>query len=139
MSNASLLQDHEIEVRAATIKDISSFVDLVGPPTFASEVMPHVLALLQDVNLVGVTQRFITRAFHESQNTQGIWFSLFTTAITMDCAQWDMILELSLFVGFFCSKVILIFGTDLPHLWRESEKLARTKGGCSEFRVCNCS
>lgn len=50
---ASLLQDHETEVRAATIKDISSFVDLVGPPTFASEVMPYVLALLQDVNLVG--------------------------------------------------------------------------------------
>lgn len=49
---ASLLQDHETEVRAATIKDISSFVDLVGPPTFASEVMPYVLALLQDVNLV---------------------------------------------------------------------------------------
>lgn len=54
--NGSLLQDHEIEVRAATIKDISSFVDLVGPPTFASEVMPHVLALLQDVNLVGVAK-----------------------------------------------------------------------------------
>lgn len=50
----SLLQDHETEVRAATIKDISSFVDLVGAPTFASEVMPYVLALLQDVNLVGV-------------------------------------------------------------------------------------
>lgn len=52
VSNASLLQDHETEVRAATIKDISSFVDLVGPATFASEVMPYVLALLQDVNLV---------------------------------------------------------------------------------------
>lgn len=36
------------------IKDISSFVDLVGPSTFASEVMPYVLALLQDVNLVRV-------------------------------------------------------------------------------------
>lgn len=55
---ASLLQDHETEVRAATIKDISSFVDLVGPPTFASEVMPYVLALLQDVNLVGVVQGY---------------------------------------------------------------------------------
>lgn len=55
-THASLLQDHETEVRAATIKDISSFVDLVGPPTFASEVMPYVLALLQDVNLVGVVQ-----------------------------------------------------------------------------------
>lgn len=51
-SKRSLLQDHETEVRAATIKDISSFVDLVGPSTFANEVMPHVLALLQDVNLV---------------------------------------------------------------------------------------
>lgn len=48
----SLLQDHETEVRAAIIKDISSFVDLVGASTFASEVMPYVLALLQDVNLV---------------------------------------------------------------------------------------
>jgi len=56
---ASLLQDHETEVRAATIKDISSFVDLVGPPTFASEVMPYVLALLQDVNLVSVVQRHV--------------------------------------------------------------------------------
>lgn len=55
-SNASLLQDHETEVRAATIKDISSFVDLVGPPTFASEVMPYVLALLQDVNLVRILE-----------------------------------------------------------------------------------
>lgn len=52
--NASLLQDHETEVRAATIKDIASFVDLVGPAAFASEVMPYVLALMQDVNLVRV-------------------------------------------------------------------------------------
>ena len=58
MSKRSLLQDHETEVRAATIKDISSFVDLVGAATFAREVMPYVLALLQDVNLVRFVQTF---------------------------------------------------------------------------------
>lgn len=41
-------------MRAATIKDISNYVDLVGPITFVNEVMPYVLALLQDVNQVGV-------------------------------------------------------------------------------------
>ena len=50
----SLLQDHETEVRAAIIKDIAGVVDLVGPSTFASDVMPYVLALLQDVNQVSI-------------------------------------------------------------------------------------
>lgn len=63
----SLLQDHETEVRAATIKDISAFVDLVGPATFATEVMPYVLALLQDVNLVRLL--YFRRTVYPSMTT----------------------------------------------------------------------
>lgn len=73
MSKCSLLQDHETEVRAATIKDISSFVDLVGAATFAREVMPYVLALLQDVNLVRIVPTF-DRVYSDDANRVGLIF-----------------------------------------------------------------
>lgn len=66
----SLLQDHETEVRAAIIKDISGVVDLVGPSTFASDVMPYVLALLQDVNQVGITVLYYCVVFNVVSRTK---------------------------------------------------------------------